>query len=209
MKRYVTTIDLYTFADTDEQAIQLSDRLAKLLRNQEDNHASVVRVHQQDFGSFRPIEAQIYEDYLNKRKEKESIKKELEDNKRKQDKVGQERLNYIKSFNFGFSGLEVDDSGGLLLNGRPVKDQYFSKGELEIIVAKLYASLNPDLKVRFIDDFDLLDDDNQIKILDELLKDGFQIITAEVGTKVVKDNTILLRECALVKSYEDSKKSLL
>lgn len=107
------------------------------------------------------------------------------------------RLNYIKSFDFEIKGLSVDDKGSLLLNDRPIKPQYFSKGELELIVAKLHASSNPDFKVRFIDDFELLDEDNQVAIVDSLLKHGFQIITAEVGKEKKEDNSILLRQCSI------------
>ena len=97
--------------------------------------------------------------------------------------------------------LGVDDSGNLVLNDRLIKEPYFSKGELEIMVAKLYMSVNPDLKVRFIDDFELLDEDNQAKILKQLLDAGFQVITAEVGKSPKHKNSILLRECSKVDSY--------
>lgn len=105
------------------------------------------------------------------------------------------RLDYIKSFKFGLKGISVDEKGGLLLNTRPIKPPYFSKGELEIIVAKLHSFINPDLKVRFIDDFEMLDEDNQKLIVDSLLESGFQLITAEVGKAKKDENSILLREC--------------
>ena len=143
--------------------------------------------------------------------EKELKKKELDKNKFAQANSLKERLEYIKLFDFGFSGLTVGEDGSLLLDGRPIAEPYFSKGELELIVAKLYASQNPEFKVRFIDDFELLDEDNQEKILKELLEAGFQVITAEVG-KESKGfvNTVLLRECRVVESYkEDKQKKLL
>lgn len=150
--------------------------------------------------------ANLYQQYLDKLKEKEVVEAELQKNKDDQAANEAKRLEYIKSFDFGFKGLEVDEDGGLTLNGRPIKDPYFSKGELEVIVAKLYASQNPDLKLRFIDDFDLVDPDNQAKIIDGLLAEGFQIITAEVGNQS-GENTIMLRECKIVESYEDKEKN--
>jgi ABC-type oligopeptide transport system ATPase subunit len=107
----------------------------------------------------------------------------------------QDRIDYIKTFNFGFDGLTVDEKGGLLLNERPIREPYFSKGELEIIVAKIHAAQNPGLKVRFIDNFEVLDQPNQEKIIKELLDKGFQVITAEIGQSATKANTILLKEC--------------
>lgn len=150
-----------------------------------------------------------YEIWKERNAEKELKKKEFQDNKLGQALSITERLDYIKQFNFGFSGLTVDEDGSLLLDGRPIKEPYFSKGELELIVAKLYASQNPEFKVRFIDDFELLDEDNQEKILKELLDAGFQVITAEVGKESKGSNTVLLRECEIVESYEEDKQEKL
>lgn len=110
------------------------------------------------------------------------------------DKLQKERLELITSYNFGFDGLDVNESGELMLQGRPIKEPYFSKGELEVIVAKLYASKNPTLKVRFIDDFELLDENNAKRLVEDLLGAGFQIITAQVGSEVKGDNVLLLKE---------------
>jgi DNA repair exonuclease SbcCD ATPase subunit len=140
-------------------------------------------------------QADLYTRTEQKRSQKAAKEKELADNKAQQEEAAQKRLDYIKGFDFGFEGLGVDDDGGLLLNGRPIKEPYFSKGELEIIVAKLYVSKNPALKVRFIDDFEALDKENQESLVSELLEAGFQVITAEVGEDTSKENTILLREC--------------
>jgi recombinational DNA repair ATPase RecF len=154
-------------------------------------------------------QAEAYSTYIAKYEKKCAKQSEINENKLKQTDLETKRLEYIKKFSFGFDGLSVDESGGLTLNGRPIKDPYFSKGEIELIVAQLYASLNPEFKVRFIDDFELLDEDNQAKILDALLDQGFQVITAEVGKKKVKDNTILLKECKQVDSYQDKGKKLI
>jgi len=154
------------------------------------------------------FKAAKYQNYLLVQEQKDKKEHELGDNSVAQNKIQDERLRYIQKFEFGFDGLEVDFEGRLLLNGRPIKEQYFSKGELELIVAKLYVSQNPKLTLRFIDDFELLDEDNQKKIVDDLLEQGFQIITAEVGNKKIKSNSILLRECKVVEKYDNQKKLL-
>jgi signal recognition particle receptor subunit beta len=87
----------------------------------------------------------------------------------------------------------LDDGKG----PRPIKPPYFSAGELIRIVAKIYASLNPILKTIFIDDFDVVDDPGQEKILKELLEAGFQIITMEVRKTQDRENVITLKECAI------------
>jgi len=140
-----------------------------------------------------------YDNYLAKKSEYDTAKKELESNKRNQEEIAQEKLDYIKNFDFGFKELSVNEKGELMLNDRPIKEPYFSKGELEIIVAKLHIKINPGLKVRFIDDFELLDEDNQKRIIKTLLDNDFQIITAQVGDDDKnKENTVLLRECNTV-----------
>ncbi len=147
--------------------------------------------------------AATYKAFQVKFKEMDAVQGSLADNRNQQKRAIMDRLAYIKEHDFGFDGLEVDEKGCLILNDRPLKDPYFSKGELELIVSKLYMSMEPELKIRFIDDFELLDEDNQVKIVDALLAEGFQVITAEVGKVAKKENTILLRECAVAESYED------
>lgn len=148
-------------------------------------------------------QAAAYKVYQTNVKNRDAVTTSLSDNKTAQAKATEKRLAYIKEHDFGFDGLEVDEKGCLLLNDRPLKDPHFSKGELELIVSKLYMSMEPELKIRFIDDFELLDEDNQVKIVDALLAEGFQVITAEVGKIAKKENTILLRECAVADSYDD------
>lgn len=152
--------------------------------------------------------ADEYNRNLERKKLKKEKEKELLENKEKQEKVERKRLKYITDFEFGFDGLEVDYDGNLMLNKRPIKEPYFSKGELEMIVAKLYTSQNPKFKLRFIDDFELLDEDNQKKIVDDLLSKGFQVITAEVGKEKKNGHTILLKECKSVETYKEQEKIL-
>ena len=148
-----------------------------------------------------------YEQYLEYKKKYDEAEKCLSDNLELQEKTASKRLQYIKQFNLPVDGLSVNADGMLELNGKLIKEPYFSKGELELIVAKLHASINPDLKIRFIDDFELLDEGNQKKIVDYLLKENFQIITAEVGEKRGKD-IILLTECSLTKNKSDKEQIL-
>lgn len=143
-------------------------------------------------------QALAYNNYKIKQQELDQYTQQLKSNKDEQEKVVNKRLKYIKNFKFGFDDLGVDEKGNLTLQDKPIKEPYFSKGELELIVANLYAAQNPIFKTRFIDDFELLDQNNQAKILDKLLAQGFQVITAEVGDAPKGKNSILLRECRVV-----------
>lgn len=151
--------------------------------------------------------AKEYEAEKKRFDEKTVKEKALDDNLTKQGEEVTARNFYMSGRKFGFDGLATNEDGELLLNDRPIKIPYYSTGQLIIIVAKLYASLNPLLKTIFIDDFDLLDDENQDKILDEL-KD-FQIITMEVRKIKDRENMITLRECKVVIDEEEKGKSLI
>lgn len=146
--------------------------------------------------------AAAYETYVSTKAKKDAKNEELTKNRISLTKKEEERLKYIQSFKMPFKNLTVDEDGQLLLKDRPIKPEYFSKGELEVIVAKLHLVMNPELKTRFIDDFELLDEDNQKELLLKLTEAGFQIITAEVGKTKKGSNSFLLKESKIVDSYD-------
>lgn len=145
------------------------------------------------------IQASEYEKFIETSGNKQNIEDDLEKNLSNQNIIINDRLKYIKSKSFGMPRLAINDEGELILNDKPIRPPYFSKGELEMVVAQISAGLNPELKVRFIDDFEMLDDANQEKIITKLSEKGFQIITAEVGDEKKGDGAVLLRECKVVK----------
>ena len=51
MKRYAVTIDLYVYAESDEDAIKQSEEITKIL-DLDDNKASVQSIHEQSFGQL-------------------------------------------------------------------------------------------------------------------------------------------------------------
>jgi hypothetical protein len=143
-----------------------------------------------------------YEAYKTSMAELEELEGYLSDNLLIQKDIGVDRRNYLQSKSFGIKGLQIDEAGNLTKDGKLIRTPYFSKGELEMLVARIAMNLNPELKVRFIDDFEMLDDINQEKLIKNLTKRGFQIITATVGNKKKDDKSVLLRACKMV---EDSK----
>ncbi len=187
------------------------------LLNDIENHKTRIKSHENELVTIekpkelidiRPIldkinnaeetnqKAMQYQNYLEKKAAVDESREELARNKQNQGKVNQEKIDYIKACDFGFKGVSVNDEGELLLNEKPIREPYFSKGEMEIIVAKLHVKANPGLKLRFIDDFELLDENNKERIIKSLLDNGFQIITAQVGDNTnSKENAVLLREC--------------
>lgn len=172
-----------------------------------DKDESITEINEKISNASKTNEsAARYERYLEDKKKHDELKAELEKNKKDQEKVKEDRLEYIKGFDFGFEGLGVDDDGGLVLDERPIKEPYFSKGEREMIVALLYASRNPKLKIRFIDEFGTLDDDHQKILLEKLFAEGFQVLTADVRSGGAEENTIKLKDSRIEKETKSSAK---
>lgn len=147
-----------------------------------------------------------YEQYLEKVKSHKKIIADLESNKTKQAKIEKERKEYIKKQDLPFDNLEITEEGELLLSGKPIKEPYFSTGELLKIVPVLMSSKNPDLKYVFIQDFNLLDEDKQAEVEETLTSQGMQLVIELVGSKKIENkNSILLKDCKIVESYTEQK----
>lgn len=138
-----------------------------------------------------------YQRYADKRKRLNDNEDLLNQNLLKQKENQEKRLQQIKEFKI-IKEMSIDEDGGLLINNKPVKEPYFSRSELEILVADLHLALNPDMKVRFIDDFEVFDDKNKKLLLKKLLDSKFQVIVAQVGDEKIDKNSIVLRECKVV-----------
>ena len=124
-------------------------------------------------------------------------------------KIEDNRIEYLRSCNLPFANITIDDTGGVLINGRPFSETYFSKGEILRMGIKLAASVNPKLKYVFIPDSQSLDEKNREKLFDELTEAGFQIVAEYVDTERQKDHgSILLKESKVVESYDDSEDDL-
>lgn len=142
--------------------------------------------------------AERYSEFVKKVADKAAKVKESEENDKKQEDEKQARINYIKQFDFGFLGLTTNEDGELQLNGRPIKEPYFSTGERIKIVAKLMRSRSPLFKTVFLDSYCELDEKNGPKLLEELVADGFQpIVSVPNETPVSGENCIILRECKI------------
>lgn len=147
--------------------------------------------------------ALLYQQYEQRVKEKEAKEKLLKANKDKQATKEEERLAYIRKFKFPFSNLTVGDDGELLLQGKPIKEPYFSTGEILKVVPILLSTSNPDLKYVFLQDFNLMDEDKQKEIADYLTGKGFQLVVEIVGkAKIAEKNCILLKDNIVVEDYQ-------
>lgn len=150
------------------------------------------------------VQANQYAQYITKKAELDKSNAALEANKTKQEKVLEDRTNAVKAKKLPFDALAVDENGGLLLYGKPVKPQYFSSGELLKLVPVIMSSLNPDLKYVFLQQWDLLDETNQAKVEEYLTSKGFQLVIEKVGTNAPKaKNVIRLKNMKVVESFDE------
>lgn len=154
--------------------------------------------------------ALLYEQYLQKKQTKDEKAAELLKNKKEQEAKEQERIDYIKAFKFPFSNLTVGEDGELLLSGKPIKEPYFSTGELLKVIPILLSTTNPELKYVFIQGFKDLDEDNWAQVESYLLERGFQLVVEMVGKeKLSEKNCILLKDSVVVDSYDEEKQPTL
>ena len=146
--------------------------------------------------------AKIRDDYT---KAKEAY--EEKDSEYKQ--AEQERISYLRSRNLPFANVTINDSGELLVDGRPFRDPYFSKGEILGAGIKIAASMNPELKYVFIPDSQSLDEKTRDKLFSDLIEKGFQVVVEMVGTQKNKDHkSILLKESRIVENYDETENLL-
>lgn len=139
-------------------------------------------------------EAFAYEQALEKSRLKEQKAQELAENKIAQKQLQEQKTAYLQSLNLPASNMTIGDDGGLLLNGRPIQEPYFSSGELLKIIPQIIAHLRPDWRYIFLERFDLLDEDNQKEVIDVLLGMGFQLCIEKVGKSYDAENVIVLTE---------------
>lgn len=155
--------------------------------------------------------ALLYTQWEESVKKKEAQKAELDANTKKQKDKDAERVAYVKAFKFPFSNITVDEDGQLLMAGqdkvfKPIKEPYFSTGEILKIVPILLSTANPELKYVFIQGFNDLDEDNWPQLEKYLTDKGFQLVVEMVGKAPIADkNCILLKDNIVVESYDAEK----
>lgn len=117
------------------------------------------------------------------------------------------RVKYIRSKKLPFSNINIDESGGFQIDGRPFNPSYFSTGELKAFTAKIIASNPPDLRFVYLETAGL-DDDRLADLLKFLSDNHFQVI-CEVVTdkKILGKKSVLLKDMEIVDSYDETDKT--
>jgi chromosome segregation ATPase len=190
-----------------ETNVKLNAKKDELLREKEDLSVKI-----QNAGNLNTE----FKLYASNKKAYDEAQKSLQTQKDKLENLQNERMDKIKSCNLPFTNMSISEDGELMLDGKLIKEPYFSTGELIKIVPIIMASLQNEpqkddsLKYVFVQDFNLLDEDKQTEIEQYLTSKGFQLVIEVVGkNKIDGKNCILLKDSQVVESYDDKQTSKL
>lgn len=124
-----------------------------------------------------------YQAALKKQLEKDAKQAQLELTIEIQHAAEERRVAYMKTLDLPFDNLTINDEGGLLMNGRPLMEPYFSTGErIKYATMLLSSRQKPEgLRYVFIEAFDLLDEKNGNDVLEFLLSMDCQILAEKVA----------------------------
>jgi hypothetical protein len=147
--------------------------------------------------------AAVYEKYCGIKKQLETVEKDYAGFNKRIDKNLAERNKYISDAKLPFSNISIDESGGVMMNGRPFSPNYFSHGEIIKFSSMLLASNPPKLRYVFIENASLIDPGNLDQLLKFLNEHGFQVVCEIVDNKKRGDNSVLLKDMEVVESYDD------
>lgn len=125
--------------------------------------------------------AVVYEQAIKRQAQKEKKEQELSENKSLQDAEVAKKVAYMRELDLPFSNLSIDESGGLMMDGRPIQTPHFSTGELIKICTMLLMSQNKDgLRYVYLENFDLLDDTKSKELLDWMMEENIQVLCEKV-----------------------------
>ncbi len=135
--------------------------------------------------------AQLYKEAVKKLQDKEAKAIELKQNQKAQEDVKADKTEYLQGLELPYPNLTVSDDGWLLFDGRPIKEHMFSKGQLIKLAIRLLGNKEREFRYCYLEDFNLLDEDNQKEIVDWLVGEGYQVVCEVVGKSFDGDSIVI------------------
>lgn len=201
--------ELKTKEKEAQASVNLGEDIVAHLAPVEDKKPTEEIDKQINEASVTNLKATQYTEYLKNKKAKEDKEAEIKANKAKQVEIEKERIEFIQSKKLPFKNLTVGEEAELLLDGKPIKEPYFSTGELIKLIPILLASQNQELKYVYIQDFNMLDEDNQNEIEKYLTSKGFQLVIEYVGKEAKPEkNCILLKDNQVISEDNDERETI-
>jgi len=147
--------------------------------------------------------AAVYKKYSELKDRLKTVEKDYAGFNKRIDENLAKRNRYISDAKLPFSNISIDESGGVMMNGRPFSPNYFSHGEIIKYSSMLLASNPPKLRYVFIENASLIDPENLDQLLKFLNENGFQVVCEIVDNRKRGDNSVLLKDMEIVESYDD------
>lgn len=163
--------------DAKTKQAELADKIIKgkqwLVANEKPNPTSL-QDQLRDAGNFNTNCLKVKQ-YLEKHETLVKIKKESEDKTKRLEEIDTEKKKVFSSDSFPVKGISFDENQ-IYYNGLPFNEKNVPKSHIWAIGVKISMLMNPNLRVIFIKDGSLLDDDTVKAILGMAKKYGYQII---------------------------------
>jgi chromosome segregation ATPase len=201
--------------DKEEEISELGSELKELERKVEEKRLEVLKAEKEledlpeaeerlslediqdkiDNATETNRKASLYTSWEETNTKKSATKEKMVENKEAQARVVERKNKYLQEKELPFDELSINDDGELLYNERPLKEPYFSSGELIKIIPIIMSSQNPELKYVFIQQFNLLDDANQQDVIEYLTSRDLQLCIEWVGERAFEDgHSIIMSE---------------
>lgn len=136
------------------------------------------------------LKAQKFQQYNDLHQKQKGITEEHNTACKKVQTLRDEKKQLIVSKKFPFKNLTIDNEGKLLVDNKPLNENFFSTGEIYKIASKLINHINPELKTIFVQNASLIDEENLNVILSI---EGYQFIV-EITGEEKREKAIYLRE---------------
>lgn len=121
-----------------------------------------------------------YEQAVKRQEEKAARENDLSNNLQEQKDEESKKTLYMQGLELPFTNLTIDDKGGLMMDGRPIREPEYSHAECIKISTLLVSSLNPEFKYIFLEDWNTVDSTKSAEIFEWLLGKGFQVLAEKV-----------------------------
>jgi len=140
-------------------------------------------------------DAMFYGIALEKSRQKAVKEEELSANKLAQKQLQEEKVAYLQTLDLPFSTMTIDDNGGLMMDGKYIREPFFSSGELWAVIPRIIAKMQPEFKYIFIQGWNMMDKKHQKNLVEDMLGLGFQLCI-EVVDETENGGIIVLTELA-------------
>jgi len=144
--------------------------------------------------------ADRYERYVDLSKKTKANQKEADGLTAKLKAVTEEKKKAILESKLPFKNLEFDDTAGLLIDDIPFSQK--SRAEKIRISTRIGMELSPDLRILFVEDGTLLDNESYAIVRQLADRHGYQILVEKIGEEEGSDK-IVMRAGKMISAFEE------